>query len=744
MKRGVTWPLLILSLAASGLLGAERAIESFLPADAFLAATYDGGHPGFRQTPLYRFFQEPEVAAALKQFQPLFDKIADEAAKEGGVDLRAIARMAFTTRWAVALTRGAAEKGEPAVVVAWHVGAEGGATRAAADALRESLLGAGKPDTAQDVEIAGFRLTAQQDKTGDPMLFGFAGQFFVLGNDKAALTRALDPAAPKLKLPAAAERAVFRVRYDHPAMEKAFAAQLAEDPQAKKVLDGLGISGIRSLEFALVPRGKRLVTQFQIELRDGAERVGLAKWLTDSPPVDRELLKMVPRDAMLFYATSLDLGGLWDEVWATIERIDPDAAAEARQGLAQLEQRLGLKVRDGLLKPLERGTVVLSQGGGWLGGGAIVVQRTGAPEALEAAIVQVVNRLDLVLAGAGVGRIRMGAVRTQLKPFTYRGHRCHYLWLMGMPAVLIPGSAPCYARLGKTFIFAQHPLHLKSYLDFITDKGPSVLDNPDFRALQGVIPEKACLISFAAWPDTIVSLYNTLGPFLMLMQGIPDMPAALDVANMPSSRLLRRYSRGAVLYSVFENGRYRVELQGDGLDYLSPQAAPLGAVAVLAGMLLPALTSARTEARRIRDRNNLNQIAKGMATYLNEHGDNRFYPASLGELWDKKVIPDPGVFISPLDRAPPKLPNGLACSYVSCFDKYPKRQFLDDFPPNVAMAWNRISFPGQGGGRSVVFMDSHVEWVDEARFQELMKQLDEEVKRNTRPRGAKRPAGGRL
>ena len=52
-------------------------------------------------------------------------------------------------------------------------------------------------------------------------------------------------------------------------------------------------------------------------------------------------------------------------------------------------------------------------------------------------------------------------------------------------------------------------------------------------------------------------------------------------------------------------------------------AAAAGAV------MLRAIVRAREEARRVRCRNNLNRMAKGMATYLNEHGSNRFYPWPL-------------------------------------------------------------------------------------------------------------------
>ena len=739
MKRLANCTFLLLCVLAVGVDGGERTLDAMLPDNAYLTVTVDGTCLGFRETPLHRFFSEPEVVAALEQFQPLFDKLAAEAAKEG-TDLGAIVRLASKAPWTIALGPAADEPTGAAVLMCWQVGAEAGPLRKAADALHKAIQASGRPETAKPVTLADVPLTVQESKTGEPVYYGYAGPVFVMGNDQAFLTRALDPAAAKLQRPPLDSPAVLRMHYNHGALLRAFKAPLEAEPQTQKLLDGLGVSAIRTADFALVPKGKRLVTLLQIHMPDEAKRVGITKWLADSPPVDRALLKMVPRDTMLCYATSADLGEMWREIWDTVKRIDPDAGAAVMAEVKKFETRLGVSIGGGVLKTLDRGTLLITHGQTWLGGGAVVVQRVKDGDALEAAIVQMVNRLDLVLMGID----RVGAVRTQLKPFTYRGIQCHYLWLMGMPAMALPGSAPCYARHGNHFVFAQHPLYLKGYLDFLVDKAPSVMEHPGFQALQDAVPEQASLISFAAWPDTVQAVYNTLAPFLMTMQAIPDLPQPLDMANMPSSRLLRSYAKGTVLTSVFEKGRYRVELQGDGLDYLIPQVAPVGAVAVLAGMLLPALTRARGEARRIRDRNNLNQIAKGMATYLNEHGDNRFYPASLAELWDKKVIPDPGVFISPLDRAPPKLPNGLACSYVTCLDKYPKRLFLDDFPPNVAMGWDRISFPGMGGRRNVMFFDSHVEWVDEAQFQELMKQLDDEVKKHTRPRLPKGAAGGEL
>ena len=170
-------------------------------------------------------------------------------------------------------------------------------------------------------------------------------------------------------------------------------------------------------------------------------------------------------------------------------------------------------------------------------------------------------------------------------------------------------------------------------------------------------------------------------------------------------------------------------------------------IAILAGMLLPALSRAREEARRIRCRSNLNQLAKGMATYLNEHGDNRFYPCPLGRtdagndynggewfaaLYWTGVVPDPGVFICP--SSPDSNDDGIdigAQTQVPTFGSqtmsYAGMHYhsqssggdgmavRDDFPPNEAMGSDDTEGSinhgvPTNGGVAVLFFDSHVEF----------------------------------
>jgi hypothetical protein len=163
--------------------------------------------------------------------------------------------------------------------------------------------------------------------------------------------------------------------------------------------------------------------------------------------------------------------------------------------------------------------------------------------------------------------------------------------------------------------------------------------------------------------------------------------------------------------------------------------------AVVLTLLLGPVARARRKARLIRCRNNLNQLAKGVATYLNEHGDNQWLPMVfldgkpleggtwLVSLYWTGVVPDPGVFICP--NSPDTNQEGLllgtslatarigpgAVSYAA-----PSRDMLlgregvtvgpqDDYPPNEVMGSDDSEgTPNHPAGNyPVLFFDSHVE-----------------------------------
>jgi len=154
-----------------------------------------------------------------------------------------------------------------------------------------------------------------------------------------------------------------------------------------------------------------------------------------------------------------------------------------------------------------------------------------------------------------------------------------------------------------------------------------------------------------------------------------------------------------------------------------------------------ALGTAREEARRIRCRNNLHQLAKGMAMYL-DWGDNRFYTCPLGRggdpggyngaewfaaLYWTGTVPDPGVFICPssgdtnhdgADIGSTRTTAAFGSQTVSYAGMHWRSitptggAIRDDFPPTEVMASDDTEGTINHGeaGMCVMFFDSHVEW----------------------------------
>ncbi|MBM4037462.1 MAG: hypothetical protein FJ290_03020 [Planctomycetes bacterium] len=174
-------------------------------------------------------------------------------------------------------------------------------------------------------------------------------------------------------------------------------------------------------------------------------------------------------------------------------------------------------------------------------------------------------------------------------------------------------------------------------------------------------------------------------------------------------------------------------------------------------IVLYVVTLRREESRRITCRNHLNCMAKCMATYLNEYGNDRWFPYPVGRgatpgaftgaewlatnFW-VGIHPGPNCFLCPssgdtnhdgrdlgTDRAVPGLFGSQTVSYAAMGDASmgiymasklgkgasyatSKLAIRDEFPPNEPMACDDTEgTPNHGGhGMSVVFFDSHVEY----------------------------------
>lgn len=158
-------------------------------------------------------------------------------------------------------------------------------------------------------------------------------------------------------------------------------------------------------------------------------------------------------------------------------------------------------------------------------------------------------------------------------------------------------------------------------------------------------------------------------------------------------------------------------------------------IAILAGMLLPALARAREEARKMKCRNNLKQIAAAMVQYMDNYGNHRYLPYPKGNvdyngaewlaaIYWAGIITDNMIFICP-STVDDNLKGAELGTYgpASTFSTdtvsyaakgrstYYNEAITDNFPPETVMACDDTEGrPNHSGGYNILYFDSSAEW----------------------------------
>ena len=140
-------------------------------------------------------------------------------------------------------------------------------------------------------------------------------------------------------------------------------------------------------------------------------------------------------------------------------------------------------------------------------------------------------------------------------------------------------------------------------------------------------------------------------------------------------------------------------------------------VALLAGLSLSTVGTARDEARKVRSASNLKQIGTATELWLNKHGDQEAYPPSLEALAQDGIIQEERVFLDP--KLATKQKRGeFTSDYESILGRAGGQLKESAVDPSTPLAWEKK--PGSRG-RNVVFFDGSVKHMPEERFQKLMK-----------------------
>ena len=611
MKRAWT---LTLALAALGMLtscgnsgdsGVD--VRDTLPEGAIAAVYFNGDHPDMDDTALSDIWNEPGMK---EFFEPVWEGLRElirreVATEQGAPDLLAMEPL-LGTQMAVAFyavkpsatpagpdvaappMRRRNDEPQPAFVAVVRVGPDG-------SPLRKAILDGLKPLVGDQPaqQLDGVTMTPL---AGGMALYGFKGDLFIVGMEPVVM-KAFDDNAPKLTDSAAfvamagqtdLGNEVVGLYFDAQALLKEMPPSVAED--VNPVLATLGLDQAKGAALTWSPRGKGMATTFH--LATPTDR-GLMAALT-AQPVDEALLKFCPKDVEAMCAVNLDMPKLWDGVMNAISQIEPRAAGDVSEALAEVEKTIGIRIRDDLLASFGEGTLIAITEGGLFLPNITLVQKLKNPARADTTLTKLLDlgsreidkevnrRYRRRMEDNDSGKAPAPVAKAFVQSTTYRGQTIKYANFFL--------ATPAYTIKDDYLIVAASPVEIKDYLDLL-DRG-TLSANADWQAVRKKLSVAGAQgLYYGDFRKAMKKVYYVL-PFLAALGTATDeVPMTLDVGLLPGRETIAGHLFGAA-------GAWVVNEDGITSEVYSPigTEAPLVSIASLGmmnAMLFPALASAR-------------------------------------------------------------------------------------------------------------------------------------------------------
>jgi hypothetical protein len=462
------------------------------------------------------------------------------------------------------------------------------------------------------------------------------------------------------------------------------------------LLEETGVAGIRSIAFSTTLEGPSFTDRLHVHAP--GETRGLFRLMTGKP-VDRDLLRAVPKNAFHVTAGTMDLGRVYDEVLRVLATVQPGAFAAVTGQVEQIEGLLGFALRKDLLASVGHDFVLhiaAPRGGGLVPEVVLNVALKDQAE-FEKCIDQALTVLS-EHAGEELTREKR----------EFRGHTIHYIRFQS-PLPVIPAFTFVDGRL----MVALQPQTIMGELRARASEKPraSILDEPRMKEALEALPGSACAVGLTNTESVFNVAYNTALPFLQAAK----IDGPFDLALLPSAEAISRH---------LEVASSAVWVDDDGWTTMAK--GPISAVTVMipalsAGVFLTAAREpemAEIEARPVPaeevpelpaedpDVRNLDEIGTGLLIYFVEKGK---YPDSLEGLVKARCI-DASSLVNPDDPSPRQV-GSVKTSYEYVGDGL---GMLRSGKNEVVVAWTRSPV------RAVLFLDGSVRRVAEKEFQALL------------------------
>ncbi|MBI4614833.1 MAG: DUF2950 family protein [Planctomycetes bacterium] len=602
-------------LAAPAVADDERtkAIEDLLPGDTialFTVHDMETFRTNFEKTGLHGIWAEPEFQRFLDSFwggiQKYYDSMKEDFEKSTGVAfdkvlecLQGELAIAF-----VGMEKGEAEP-EPGIVFTIEAGKNLPIAIELVAGLRKKIQEENPGAQYSTRDIDGITIQSLGDAEFTLQYASFAGGFYfattaelidtVVQNFLAEPDGSLaqSEAFRDVKARFGAGGGEYLLYINAKQAFEEFDEEIPEE--AKKVLDGIGLTDWSAAGMA----GEFTENEWRetLALSVPGEKKGMNFLFADQGAVDLSRASEAPADSTTYSAIRFDLTGLYDEVLATVERIDESAARDLKKGIADFEKEHNLGVRDDLLGSIgnELHSFAFTPEGGSLVPHGVTTLALKDPATFE-------KTIEKLLAGQSL---------FEAKSIEYQGKTIRYLSaplgeLGENPFEGMEESPDAAIQFGIQFAFGSMAWYvedgwlvtsnlvqaLEDYIDYLKEGTGSLTENDEFRAAV----ESAGKAGFFAWSDPrpfVGQIYNTVLPVLRMIEGIARRAGVpLDVALLPRAKTILAHLSPSVYLARMGDGGVTVH----GTALFPGTLVGFSVAGVAAAVAIPGLIQARLSA----------------------------------------------------------------------------------------------------------------------------------------------------
>ena len=224
-----------------------------------------------------------------------------------------------------------------------------------------------------------------------------------------------------------------------------------------------------------------------------------------------------------------------------------------------------------------------------------------------------------------------------------------------------------------------------------------------------------------------IRIYNSLLPICSFFEGIiRELGIPFDASKLPRSEVIKDLFGPSYFYwGATNDGIIMVSRFHPG-NAISLGNLAMAMIGIGCSISLPAIVSAQKKRNLLRCKYNLMIIGRAARMYKVRYGryPRLSNPTFFTELYRKKIITNPKIFISPASGRNPGSPRDFMLNRKKITDYEVRTKPIHSYYRNTSSSffvWTKRGIYPKG--RNVLFLDGHVEFIPESEFLKRVRQF---------------------